>query len=237
MKATLPILLSLAATAATAHAQTGIADAGTDWTPVIAVVGIVIIIGIIVFVLDQAADSRKRAAMAHRYDDFDRFVSDILAKGRLNPIHTPVLLDGSEKAYYSQPSNLSEVQDTTKYRSGFAGLRLAMGIYVGGSRGESIRVQEWQQIDEGTLVCTGGRIIFDGRITNRSVFLEKILSVKQISDTEIEISEDGRQHNMILSSPNPPILCAIIHALRDPAFDWKEAAAAVNEWRASHRAS
>jgi hypothetical protein len=127
----------------------------------------------------------------------------------LPTVNTDLILKSGERAFYSAPASLYETRAVRQYQSGFAGFRVAKGIYIGGSRGHSFSTQEWQQVDKGKLVITNKRLIFAGNGSDRTVNISKIVHVNPMKHG-IEVSAEGRQKSMAFSADNSLIVAAII---------------------------
>ncbi len=88
-------------------------------------------------------------------------------------------------------------------------MRVAKGVYIGGTSGRSISTQQWAALDTGRLTITNQRLVFVGGKEDRTIPLKKIVSVNS-SLTEILISVEGRQKTIALAVPNPLIARLII---------------------------
>jgi hypothetical protein len=84
------------------------------------------------------------------------------------------------------------------------GLRVAKGVWVGGTSGRSASTQEWTKIDVGSLTITNKRLLFDGAKEDRTVPLTKIISVHNTL-TGVEVSVEGCQKAMVFDAANPLI--------------------------------
>lgn len=120
-----------------------------------------------------------------------------------------IMLQPNERPCYHAPSALYETRAVRHYQSGFAGFRVAPGIWVGGSRGRSVSSQEWMRIDVGTLIVTNQRIVFDGGREHRTLPLRRILSVNALHDS-VDLALEGREKSMVFEAANPLILASII---------------------------
>jgi hypothetical protein len=120
-----------------------------------------------------------------------------------------MILKSDENAFYSASSALHETRAVRHYEAGHAGFRVAKGVYIGGTKGRSTSTQEWNKIDTGVLTVTNRRLVFDGVSEDRTVLLDKIVSVESDASS-IQVSVDDRQKSMIFEASNPLILAAII---------------------------
>ena len=135
----------------------------------------------------------------------------IREQGSLPTVTTSLILHKHEVALLEQPdAELLETRSVREYKGGASGvrLRIAKGVSVGlgKTRGHSESHQEWRSIDVGTLVVTNKRLIFKGDKRNRTVFLNKLLSIeKECTVTGvnlIEIAEDNRKKTLRFTVDN-----------------------------------
>ena len=118
---------------------------------------------------------------------------------RIRQLHTPV----------ATPSTLYETRAVRSYQAGHSGVRVAKGVYIGGTSGRSISTEQWAALDTRRLTITNQRLVFVGGKEDRTIPLKKIVSVNS-SLTEILISVEGRQKTIALAVPNPLIARLII---------------------------
>jgi len=123
----------------------------------------------------------------------------------LPAVDSHLFLKSGENAFYSAACNLWETRSVRSHQSGMAGFRVAKGIYIGGSKGKSVSNQEIAKIDEGVLVVTNKRLVFDGSTADRTVMLNKVLSLNKDS-TSIEVSVEGRQKSLYFEVNNSYVL-------------------------------
>jgi hypothetical protein len=134
-------------------------------------------------------------------------------------VPTNILLDQGEVAIYSSLSTLHETRAVRYHVGGFAGFRIAKGVYVGGSSGRSLSEQEWDAIDDGLMTVTTRRVVFDGTRQDRQVLLESIIAVDW-TIKGVELTVDGRQKSMVISTDNPVLAAAIIIAAAQDKANW-----------------
>jgi len=142
----------------------------------------------------------------------DEFINQIKVQKGLKPIVIDILLKEKESAYLEYITFLQETRAVRHYKSGGMGFRVAKGVYLGGSSGSSESKDEWRTLDKGRLILTNKRIIFDGQKENRTVPLEKIISVSPCLDA-IEVSSENRKKSMLFPVENPLIWATTIQIL------------------------
>jgi len=129
----------------------------------------------------------------------ESYVAQANRNGGLPAVDTNVMLKRGEAAFYSAPTALHETRAVRHNVAGHGGVRVARGVWIGGTRGKAESHQEWRRIDDGSLTVTNQRIIFDGRKTNRAVPLDKLISF-DIGIGEVEISASNRQKSMVFTA-------------------------------------
>ncbi len=111
---------------------------------------------------------------------------------------TSLILRNSEQAYLEDSATTLIETRAVRYNKGVGGrVRLTKSISIGqyASQGES--KQEWREIDQGSLIITNQRLVFNGEEAgvSRSVNLEKILSFEALLDG-FEINVEGKEKAM-----------------------------------------
>jgi len=121
---------------------------------------------------------------------------------QLKEVDTSLMLKRDEVAHFEINSTLSETRAERRHQSVFAGRR-QKNTFFGGSSGISKSHQVLTDIDNGLLILTNKRLVFDGKETNRTIKLNKIMSVdietNFWSSDQLEISVEGRQKSMYFS--------------------------------------
>jgi hypothetical protein len=175
----------------------------------VAIVGaIAAFFGVAAWIASSKA-AKRRQERARLFAEAREFVALAQRRHAIPVVSARVILKPGELAFYCGPSVLFETRAVRHYESGFAGFRVAKGIYIGGSEGHSVSSQEWSRIDPGALTITDKRLIFDGDSANRSVALTKVLAMDS-SGVAVEVSVEGRQKSMVFTAANPLILATII---------------------------
>jgi len=144
------------------------------------------------------------------------WIDDLKKEKNLKSVSTNIILKQGEEAYIVTESNLYENRGTTYSKSSGHGgaVRIAKGVYIGGSNrsGSSETRQELKLIDKGVLTLTNKRLVFDGNRENRSIPIDKIISVDHYTDS-VEISSESRSKSMLFNVPNPYIWFFIFNIL------------------------
>jgi hypothetical protein len=174
---------------------------------------LLVIVGIVTF-----ANAKSRAAKKALYEkltnELHEYTETAKKSNALPTVSTDVFLKSVESAFYNCPSSLFETRAVRQYQAGHVGFRVAKGVWVGGTQGQSVSNQEWSKIDDGTLTITNMRVIFNGTQGSRNIVLNKIISVQSFVDG-LEVAVENRQKNLILTAPNPYIAATIVRALRE----------------------
>ena len=133
-------------------------------------------------------------------DDLEAVISE--APKTLKEINTSLMLKKGEVAYFDISSTLSETRAERTNQSVFVGKR-QKNIFFGGSQGRSKSQQVLTEIDNGRLILTNKRLVFDGKKTNRTIKLNKLISVEEesnfFSSDQLEISAESRKKSMYFS--------------------------------------
>jgi len=110
-------------------------------------------------------------------------------------------LDKGEQIIYHDFTIYMEPRAVREYVSGRAGIRLAKGIWIGGTRGHAESHQELRKMDYGTLTITNKRLIFTGKFKGQNLTFNKISFINTYSDA-IQVGSISRQHTMYFSASN-----------------------------------
>jgi hypothetical protein len=120
--------------------ETTVAAAGSNFpiTPIL-VVAILVVATVVVVAVVRAKQRRElRDLLFKQARDF----AASLQQNRALPIvQTDIILKPGENAFYSTPSTLYETRAVRSYQAGHSGVRVAKGMYIGGTTGRSISTQ------------------------------------------------------------------------------------------------
>ena len=132
----------------------------------------------------------------------------VIADLRSGRLVTPsIILKAGEKAYLQEPTQFYESRSTRFY--GGAATRVGRMSFGGGA---SQSVQTLKRVDEGNLVLTDQRLIFDGAMENRVINLADVVSAQSMSEA-IEVSSSRRQKSQVYTVDNPVLWCTLITTL------------------------
>jgi hypothetical protein len=149
-----------------------------------------------------------------RLNEVKNYFAVIEKSKNIPTIDTNLMLKTDEKAYLQDEVSLHEIRSVRKSTRGGSAIRVAKGVYIGGSSGTSRGYDEIREIDHGQLVLTNKRVIFDGVANSRDIRLDKIISVTEYLDG-IEVAIEGRGKSQIYKGINNPYIWkSLIHYIR-----------------------
>jgi hypothetical protein len=184
-------------------------SAAADFSFFIALFVIAIPITAVIAIVAVVSAKRRREKRARLLNEAREFVATVQQNRALPTVTTDIILKSGESAFYSTPSVLYETRAVRHYQAAHTGVRVAKGVYLGGTSGRSVSTQQWAKLDAGRLTITNKRLVFVGRKEDRTIPLNKVVSVEP-NLTEIIISVEGRQKAMALEVANPLIAMTII---------------------------
>ncbi len=117
-------------------------------------------------------------------------------------VGSSVILKKNEEMHLSNSAMLLEDRKKSKYHRGNRGVRLAKGVYVGGTSGYSESYSVIEPVDSGELTLTNQRLIFNGGKYNRVFTLKKISSLERYKDA-IEVGIENRSKVQIFKVNDP----------------------------------
>jgi hypothetical protein len=182
----------------------------SPWMMISAVIGI-LVVALIAASIVQAKEAEKRKQ--RRLADTRQFHDEIKIRRSLPVVPTSLLLNQGEVAFFSVATPLLETRAVRQSQSGHVGVRAAKGVYAGTSKGTSSSTEEWKVIDQGQLVVTNQRIVFQGGNTNRSFKAPNVISFDyDLAEPKgvVILAVENRSKNMAFQVPNPAILSAIV---------------------------
>jgi len=152
---------------------------------------------------------RKKKIAQRKAQEIQSYLNQINKAGRLPTIQTSIYLKEKEEAYLQEVCSLYETRSFR--RSGGGAIRIAKGVYIGG--GESHYHQRLTQIDTGKLVLTNKRLIFDGQQADRTLSLDKLLSIEAYRDG-LEVSIEGKTKSQFYKVRNSLLWKTVIQIIK-----------------------
>ena len=138
------------------------------------------------------------------------FVDKVMTEKRLRPIEASNLaLKQGELVYFQSAAVLMETRSVRHYHSGGGAVRVAKGVYIGGSKGQSESMDAWKEIDRGKIHVTNHRIVFNGMNQHRNLDLKKIVSFEQFARDGVKVAVENRQKAMIFVVDDPGIMIVV----------------------------
>lgn len=158
----------------------------------------------------QESEVKNMTITANKMADFEKAYQ----AQRLPEINTGMTLKKGESAYLNEDVKLFELRTARKSTRGGGGMRVAKGVFIGGTTGTSRGFDELKEIDTGSMLLTNQRLIFSGKNNTRDIKLEKIIDIKEYTDG-ITISAEGKSKNQTYTGmANPYLWKALINVLQ-----------------------
>jgi hypothetical protein len=170
------------------------------------------------FVIASAMDKSKKVGLDRAEQlkaEALAFIANINATGRFPTIVTTVIMKAGEDGLLCEPSSLYESRRTRRIYGG-ASFRVAKGIYLHG--GQSSSVQDFAEIDSGTITLTNKRLVFHGSMENRIIDLDKIVSVEVAGRDAFQVSTTKRMKDQTFTVRNPILWTVLVeHMIKNPS--------------------
>ena len=157
----------------------------------------------------KMAKEERKAIANLKIQQVETYFEKAKQNERLPEVETYIMLKPDEKAFLQDNVKLLEIRKVTKSQRGGGAVRVMKGVYIGGSSGTSRSHDELREIDQGHLILTNKRIVFDGGTNTRDFNLDKIISVAP-GDNGIEIAVEGRLKSLIYTGMQNPYLWAAL---------------------------
>jgi hypothetical protein len=140
-------------------------------------IGIILVFGLIIGIIWLVVSSINRSKRLQEWRENCKlearsFLKNIQIKNALPEAYTNLMLKNGESAYYSDDVDLYETRSVRTSTTGYTGVRVMKGVYIGGARGTSTSSQEWTCVASGKLVITNQRLVFDGDKNDRNIPLK-----------------------------------------------------------------
>ena len=144
--------------------------------------------------LSESKEKNKYDGEALKKSEWERGISDLdlcvktNSLPKANVVGLKIILKPGEQSHWYSSSRLMEERAIRRSHGG--AVRIMKGVYVGGSQSESHG--ELRAIDNGSLLLTNQRLIFNGGFKNIEYQLSKIVSIEEYKDA-VEIGSSNRQ--------------------------------------------
>lgn len=175
--------------------------------------GIILIVAIVVIVI---IIQRKKGSHASIHTQAEIGVNYMLAEAQqfcdkvyedqaLPEVDIPIQLKKGEKGYLRDFAEFHEQRSKSVSTRGGGAIRVARGVYIGGSQGTSRSVPEMRLIDIGDIYFTNQRIVFLGENAIKEYPLKKIISISS-ANNGFWIASEGKQKRQFFKTQNNPML-------------------------------
>lgn len=159
-------------------------------------------------------EEKVKEAIQNKLKEVKSYFDKINRDRKITIINTHILLKDKEDACLQNKVRLFELRKVTKSERGGGAIRIAKGVYIGGTKGTSRSYDELREIDKGELILTNKRLIFDGTNNTRDVKLDKIISISESLDN-LEIAIEGRDKSQVYDGiDNPYLWKTLIYYIR-----------------------
>jgi len=159
------------------------------------------------------ANQIKKEKMQALRASADAYIAEVKQNKKMPTITTNVFLGDGEYAFLESGSRLFEPRSVRNYAGTGASFRVMKGVRIGGYSGRSESHSEWRRLDQGKVVLTSKKLVFNGGKENRTVQLKDIVSINVMRDA-IELASEKRQKSSIFAVDNPYIWGAAINILK-----------------------
>ena len=163
-------------------------------------INIIILCAILCAIPRLLKRSNLKKRQAQLIQEASTFFNEVKNNGGFFPISTYILLKNNEQAILYDHCRLIESRSTRHFERTGGSVRIGR-CSIGQSAGTSYGVDNLKAVDDGCLILTNKRLIFDGRKFDRSIPLNKILSVNSYTNY-IEISSESREKSMLFTVGN-----------------------------------
>lgn len=181
-------------------------------------VGLLVIIAIVVIILvinkqNKASQiqrvTRIDAQMNNYYAEVQDFCDKIHELQAIPEIDLPIQMKRGEKGYLQDVALFREQRSKTVSNRGGGAVRVAKGIYIGGSHGVSRSVPEMQDIDSGSIYFTNKRLLFVGQNAVKEYPIKKIITIETSLDG-FWIASEGKQKRQFYKTSGNPLMWAVM---------------------------
>ncbi|MCK9335643.1 MAG: hypothetical protein M0Q99_10065 [Candidatus Cloacimonetes bacterium] len=128
---------------------------------------------------------------------------------KMPEVSLPFQIKKGEKGYIKDRVDFHEQRSKSVSTRGGGAIRVAKGIYLGGSQGTSRSVPEMRMIDQGNIFFTNQRILFIGENAVKEYPLKRIISISTAKDG-FWIASEGKQKRQFFKTYHNPMLWDLV---------------------------
>ncbi len=194
-----------------------------------AFIGFILLIAIVVLVINIQRKKvhnpnqlvQTKSFMDNMLVESQQFCDRVYEEQALPEIEISIQLKKGEKAYLRDFAEFHEQRAKSVSTRGGGAIRVAKGIYIGGSQGTSRSVPEMRIIDQGDICFTNKRIVFIGENAIKEYALNKIISISTMSNG-FWIASEGKQKRQFFKTRNNPMLWYVMLKIHNALEDKTE---------------
>lgn len=187
-----------------------------DYAAILLLVGIIIVI--VIYYKPKKGDNHNNMRINGQQDrlitEAQEYCDLIYSQQQVPVVSADIILNKNEQAYLCDQVAYFEHRSVTVSTRGGGAIRVAKGVYIGGTKGVSRGEQELKLIDDGFLCITNKRVIFNGTSVTKVYALDKIMGFRTTPDG-IWISYDGKEKKPLFRYvKNPYIWVVLLNVLK-----------------------
>ncbi len=188
------------------------------------IVVLIIVAGILIWYFNKGKSSSSGASgsqiskadfAAQKQTEMQYMFDYIHTNQKLPIIDTSLNLKKGEMAHLQDGSAVMlEERSVSVSNRGGGAVRVAKGLYLGGSQSVSRRHEEMKEIDSGQLTFTNQRIVFIGSTKTKQFSLNKIIQIEQYADG-FSISYEGKEKKTLFRLSSEPMIWDIFFNIQN----------------------
>jgi hypothetical protein len=166
--------------------------------------------------LAQEQQNQSRALVRERQKYLAQFggidpqeVIDRVKSGQYPSVPTGIMLHKGEIALYAVPASLAEDKTTRKYVGGSTGYSIPLGhgfrFRVGSYQGHTISREQLTKVDQGTVIVTTKRIVYNGSRRSLTIPSNQVLNTVLYRDG-VDVRTENRAKREVFQCKNPLLL-------------------------------
>jgi hypothetical protein len=154
--------------------------------------------------------ARERQLYLAQYGGVDpNVIMEQVRSGQYPSVPAGIMLHKDEIALCVLPAGLSEDKTTRQRVGGYAGYSIPIGygvrFRVGSYQGRTITQERLTSVDQGTVIVTTQRVVFNGTRRTLSVSLNKVLNTVIYRDG-VDVRTENRAKREVFRCGNPKLL-------------------------------